>query len=68
MQTGAFRNIRMETTYYDTQDGAFPRGNGRTACAGKTSAASSRSKRRVLAMSAANGNGKANIWTRRRRP
>ena len=23
MQTGAFRNIRMETTYYDTQDGAF---------------------------------------------
>lgn len=23
MHTGAFRNIRMETTYYDTQDGAF---------------------------------------------
>ena len=23
MHTGAFRNIQMETTYYDTQDGAF---------------------------------------------
>ena len=23
MHTGAFRNVRMETTYYDTQDGAF---------------------------------------------